>query len=93
MDSNCSKPGRRSPARQPIHWRSDQPVILFITVCTRDQKPILAFPDVHDLLRTVWSGPSDWRVGQYVIMPEHLHFLCAPRSLDAELERWMRFWK
>ena len=33
-----------------------------------------------------------WRVGRYVIMPDHVHLFCAPAD-DVSLGRWVQFWK
>ncbi len=93
MKSHDPSPHRKSPVHQPIHWPPDMAVVLFLTVNTKLKKSVLARPDVHDLLRDAWAIADDWQVGRYVIMPEHLHLLCAPRNPDAPLERWMRFWK
>jgi REP element-mobilizing transposase RayT len=71
----------------------DRSPVLFVTVNTRQKKSILAHDDVHELLRDTWAVTDDWRVGWYVVMPEHLHFLCSPRGDRASLARWMSFWK
>src|SRR5437588_8439357 len=37
---------------------------------------------------------SKWLVGRYVVMPDHVHFFCAPNGVDIpSLERWMQYWK
>ena len=28
-----------------------------------------------------------------MIMPDHIHFFCAPNDLEIPLRNWMRFWK
>jgi REP element-mobilizing transposase RayT len=32
-------------------------------------------------------------VGRYVIMPNHLHFFCAPSDESVVLTRWAQYWK
>jgi putative transposase len=32
-------------------------------------------------------------VGDYLLMPDHLHLFCAPRNLEATLEGWIKYWK
>jgi len=43
--------GRHHPARQDLREVFNRPAILFLTVCTRDKKPILANEAVHNTLR------------------------------------------
>jgi putative transposase len=64
------------------------------SVAPRDRKPILATPEVHAHLRAVWAAADAWRVGRYVLMPDHLHLFCVPGSLEPPpLAKWMAFWK
>ncbi|CAN5466087.1 hypothetical protein BH20VER3_BH20VER3_08980 [soil metagenome] len=32
-------------------------------------------------------------VGRYVLMPDHLHLICAPLKEEVEIETWITFWK
>ena len=87
-----------SSRARPLHLSAreshNRAIIQFVTVCTKDRAPLLADPKVHDLLREIWSEPTDYRVGRYVLMPDHLHLFCSPGTLPPEsLDRWMRFWK
>jgi REP element-mobilizing transposase RayT len=69
-------------------------VIYFVTVCTAGRRECLADPQVHSLLREIWLTHDRYRVGRYVLMPDHLHFFCAPGTWPPEnLGGWMRFWK
>jgi putative transposase len=87
-------PQRRHPIHLAARERGGQAVLCFITVCTRDRKPLLANPQVHALLREIWSQQMTFLVGRYVLMPDHLHLFCAPATFPAEpLDRWMVFWK
>lgn len=37
---------------------------------------------------------THWRVGRYVIMPDHIHLFCSPgQSPASPLGSWIRFWK
>ena len=93
MTPDDPKPQRKSPIHLPVRWSHDTSAVVFVTVNTKMKKPILARSDVPDLLRRTWAMPGGWIVGRYVIMPEHLHFLCAPGKLEISLVRWMQFWK
>jgi REP element-mobilizing transposase RayT len=53
----------------------------------------LASDRTHDLLRQTWSNATFWQVGRYVIMPDHVHFFCAPVDPECALEKWMQYWK
>jgi putative transposase len=45
------------------------------------------------LIREIWSAATFWLVGRYVLMPDHIHFFCAPVDPECSLERWTQFWK
>jgi len=72
----------------------NEPQILLVTVCIRGRLPILANDAVHDTLRDTWSAESDWVVGNYVVMPDHLHLFCAPGAQCARsVKLWCARWK
>src|ERR1700722_13377912 len=82
--------------RRPVHGveiHDSEPTIVFITICTKDRSPWLASPDVHELLRQVWSEATAWMVGRYVLMPDHLHLFASPGQPEFLLERWITYWK
>jgi putative transposase len=90
--------GRKHPVHAPVYERHNTPVIVFLTVCTKDRKTILANDSVHELLRTAWQTQPSWLVGRYVILPDHLHLFCAPAELvgttqRSPLQKWVGFWK
>ncbi len=84
--------GRKRPA-QGVHIELGQPTIVFLTVCSKDRKPWIANPLIHQLLRSAWTSADAWLVGHYVLMPDHVHLFCAPKNLDFSLESWVTFWK
>ncbi len=73
----------------------EQP-IYFVTTCTARRRPILASADVAAILINEWQAAHErheWTIGRYVIMPDHVHFFCAP-ELDAKpLSIFIGFWK
>src|SRR4051794_34497053 len=82
--------------KHPIHRlvpTTAKPTIVFLTVCTKDRRPWLAHPDVHDAFRHVCSNAQAWLVGRYVVMPDHLHLFATPGTPELPLENWIRFWK
>ncbi len=85
--------GRKHPIHKPVLDSGNRAAIVFVTVNTRQRKPILAKTDAVDIIRAAWCQGDQWRVGRYVIMPDHIHFFCAPRDLSISLKRWMKYWK
>ncbi|MEM7145039.1 MAG: transposase [Verrucomicrobiota bacterium] len=86
---------REVPARQPIYSSGNLSEVIFLTVCTKQRKPILASDEVHSLLCSLWSDPtSQWSVGRYMILPDHIHLFCSPKSIESTgIHSWTKFWK
>ena len=85
---------RKYPARRIMDDIGNRSNIVFVTVTTKDRKPLLAQPDVHDLLLQVWTDSSHWLVGKYVVMPDHLHLFAAPARPEAlNVRDWTAYWK
>ena len=92
--SSLEPVGRHRPAHFPAIEVFNRSTAVFLTVCTKDRKPLLARSEIHDLLRGLWSRIPDWLVGNYIFMPDHLHLLCVPSGPEApSLARWVRYWK
>ena len=86
--------GRHHPATQP--WKIDlnRPVIVFVTVCTKFKRKRLASDTIHQLLIDTWKKADHWVVGNYVILPDHVHLFAAPASLDSPgVRQWTNYWK
>ncbi|MBI3887148.1 MAG: transposase [Opitutae bacterium] len=87
-------PGLRRPVHLPAQDRAGGAIIHFVTVCTKDRCPVLASPETHAVLVEAWRAATWFAVGRYVVMPDHVHFFCAPAVNPPEsLARWMAFWK
>ena len=87
-------PIRHRPVHLPSVSNGNRSIIQFVTVCTQDRRPVLATSDAHELLFQLWSDDSVYRVGRYVIMPDHVHLFCSPNSYPEEsLVRWDKYWK
>jgi len=84
---------RTQPVHLPNIERFNQPIILFVTVCTKNRKEILANQHMHEAMLQAWRSAPRWRVGRYVIMPDHVHLFCAPTYESEPLTQWIRFWK
>ena len=89
-----ASPQRKRPVHLPTLERHNRSVIQFITVCTYQRQAVLNTDHAHDILSKIWQDDSFYRVGRYVIMPDHIHLFCAPNTYPIEpLSRWVRFWK
>src|SRR5687768_3444410 len=72
--------GRRTPS-QGVKIEPGQPTILFLTVCATRPANWLASQAVHDSLLSIWHSADTWLVGDYLLMPDHIHLFCSPRDL------------
>jgi putative transposase len=92
------------PRHHPTHGvRSDthEPIIVFLTVCTKDRAPWLADAAIHLLLREVWTSSDAWLVGFYAILPDHIHLFASPNiswkdratTEPPSFDNWARYWK
>ena len=88
-------PARRHPSRLSVMTYNDnRPVLLFVTVVADKRRPILANDTAHACIVEAWRMASDWLVGRYVIMPDHVHFFCSPATYPPpDFHRWMAYWK
>src|SRR5882724_4689803 len=73
--------GRQTPAAG-AHIFLGQPNIFFVTVNAKDRIPWVADATVQNSLAELWTKDATaWLVGYYLLMPDHLHFFCAPHDL------------
>jgi putative transposase len=85
---------RKHPAHPPVRERFNEPIIVFLTVCSKDRKQIFAQTDSVAVILDAWHKAKSWSVGRYVVMPDHLHIFCAPGIYPTEpLMQWLRYWK
>jgi REP element-mobilizing transposase RayT len=70
--------------------------ILFITTYTNGRRKILASAETAPILVEEWHHAYErhgWHIGRYVVMPEHVHFFCAPGNDAKNLSQFMKCWK
>jgi putative transposase len=85
---------RKHPAHPSPLDRHNQSTIVFLTVCSKDRKRILASPDCVAVIIQAWREATSWLVGRYVVMPNHIHLFCAPAVFPSQpLKQWVRYWK
>jgi putative transposase len=92
-------PGSPHPRRKrPVHFvpveKGNAAVIVFLTVVSWQRQRIFASDQIHDLLCKCWDDADHWRVGRYIILPDHLHLFCSPNLWPpSSLKHWVAFWK
>jgi putative transposase len=69
------------------------PTLIFLTVCTRGRSHWLADDRVHAMLQQIWSTADKWKVGPYVLMPNHVHLFAWPGSDPCLFDPWVKYWK
>ena len=87
-------PKRNVPSKRSNQAIGNRSNIVFVTVCTKNRQKVLANDSAHSAIKTVWSNQSEWMVGCYVIMPDHIHLFCAPAKLEhCSVRDWISYWK
>ena len=87
-------PMRHHPVHPPPIVAHNRPVVLFVSVCVQGRRPILANVRMQSALLQAWQDSGQWRVGRYMIMPDHIHFFCIPNVMHPEnVKKWVKFWK
>ena len=87
-------PGRKSLPHLPSREYPNQSIIQFVNCNVARRRPLLARPEIHQVLLAAWRKADHWLVGRYIIMPDHLHLFCAPRHVPiTPLKRWKEFWQ
>ena len=94
MQQDEQYPSRKHPVHFTPLERHNAPILLHVTVCTKPRRKILANESVHTILRNTWEEASAWRIGYYLIMPDHIHLFCAPGySGRFRIKTWVTYWR
>ena len=94
MNAPDKDSGRRSLPHHPPHDRVNQSIIIYVTVNVDKRRSILNRTGSVETILDAWREADRWAVGRYVIMPDHIHFFCAPATMPcAPLRPWMQFWR
>ncbi len=83
---------RHLPHLRPF---ASQPVV-FLTVVTADRRPGLAGAAAFEALTSLWRSAPDvdgWYVGDFILMPDHVHLLAQAARDARPLARWVGSWK
>ena len=76
-----------------VHIQPGQSNIVLLTVTTDRRNPWLANETARQLLHQTWTEATAWLVGDYLLMPDHLHCFCAPHDVRFTIETWISYWK
>ena len=94
QQSPLRRPERKKPAHFPTVEIGFRSIIIFLTVSTHRRRPLLANNEATQRIIAAWQAANSWRVGRYVIMPDHIHLFCAPNAFPpSPLKNWIAFWK
>jgi REP element-mobilizing transposase RayT len=88
MDDSC---GRKRPADSNQDFNPGGVTLIFLTVCI--QRGRLDHEGALHTFRAAWEAATFWKVGRFVLMPDHLHLFCAPNDVTGPLKVWVRRWK
>lgn len=87
-------PGRKSLPHLPSRDAVNQSIIQYVSMNVDKRRPLLARADTIAVLLAAWAKADFWRVGRYVIMPDHLHLFCGPATFPpAPLKQWLLYWR
>ncbi|HEY0944959.1 MAG TPA: transposase [Opitutaceae bacterium] len=87
MPEHRRLPHLQAFARQPI---------VFVTVVTHERQHCLDNRIAFDCLTTVWQRSPEidgWFVGDYLLMPDHVHLFARAAPVAKSLAQWIATWK
>ena len=74
-------PQRHHPSRNSVMtFHDNRSIMLYVTVVSEKRMPVLSSSEMHGIIVSSWKAANLWLVGRYMIMPDHIHFFCAPSS-------------
>lgn len=94
--AHSDAPARKAPSKNSVKFPvgSNRAVILYVTICTTRRIPVLANPQAFDCIVAAFRQASYWRVGRFVVMPDHIHFFCGPGIWPPyDFHKWVSFLK
>ena len=70
--------------------------VVFFTVVAAGRRAVLANEDAHEILRGLWQRSAErngWCVGDYLLMPDHVHFFARASRMADPMRKWVQMWK
>ncbi len=83
---------RHLPHLRPF---AEQPLV-FLTVVTHERRSLLANQTAFDALTGIWQNSPEidgWFVGDYLLMPDHVHLFARALIGAKPLAKWVGTWK
>ena len=74
----------------------DAEPVVFFTVVAAHRQAVLANDELHEILRGIWALAGErngWWVGDYVLMPDHVHFFARASREGLPMKKWVQMWK
>ncbi|MGD9612061.1 MAG: transposase [Kiritimatiellia bacterium] len=74
----------------------DAEPVVFFTVVTARRQEVLATEAAHGILRGIWALAGErngWWVGDYLLMPDHVHFFARAGRESVPMRKWVQTWK
>ena len=93
MNTPERDPERRSLPHHPPLEYANQSILIYVTVNVKNRRRLLNRQDTVKTVLDAWKEGNHWLVGRYAIMPDHIHFFCAPVVRTTTLKQWMQFWQ
>jgi putative transposase len=78
MNSTDKYPQRKHPVHMPPIERHNAPIIVLVTMNVKPRTAVLDNDKFHSAFRQAADDADAWSVGEYQIMPDHMHLFCRP---------------
>jgi len=92
LNESEERPVRRHPVHG-IKYVEGQSTIIFETICVKQRLQVLANDRFHAAFRSMATESTDWLIGRYVIMPDHIHLFAADVGNATPYENWIKYLK
>jgi len=88
------RPIRSHPAHPPPIPHHNEPIVVFVTACAKRRGSLFDNVPAQTALVDSWRLATQWKVGAYLLMPDHIHLFCVPGVLEPEpIAQWAGYWK
>jgi putative transposase len=70
--------------------------LVFFTVVVQDRRALLNTDHAHHVLREIWERSAEcngWFVGDYILMPDHVHLFARASRQSDPIRGWIKMWK
>ena len=74
---NVENPRRRPSHNELLEIRGRSNIV-FLTVAAKERIAVFDNTRAFEALVASWKAADFWRVGRFVLMPDHIHLFCAP---------------